>query len=116
MASWFSRQWHVQTPAVGSIAQVEEICKASEAVPCNDTSCIDVVAVCHEFTDHCHKQTLLEVNPSVPVLATTKAAVSTSSFFTNQVMLILLPVSYQIMEALRDRPRDSRIQWRLERK
>lgn len=33
-------------------------------------SMIDVVAISHEFTDHCHKETLLEVNRDVPVFAT----------------------------------------------
>lgn len=32
-------------------------------------SWIDVVAVSHEFTDHCHRETLLEVHPDVPVVA-----------------------------------------------
>ncbi|KAK3044267.1 hypothetical protein LTS18_001751, partial [Coniosporium uncinatum] len=36
--------------------------------------CIDAVAVSHEFTDHCHKDTLLEIERDVPVFATTKAA------------------------------------------
>jgi L-ascorbate metabolism protein UlaG (beta-lactamase superfamily) len=31
---------------------------------------IDVVAVCHEFTDHCHRETLEEVGKDVPVFAT----------------------------------------------
>ncbi|KAI9660736.1 MAG: hypothetical protein M1831_003428 [Alyxoria varia] len=35
---------------------------------------IDAIIVSHEFTDHCHKQTLLEVDPSVPVFAADKAA------------------------------------------
>jgi hypothetical protein len=35
---------------------------------------IDAVAVSHEFTDHCHKETLLEIHPDVPVLAIKEAA------------------------------------------
>lgn len=31
---------------------------------------IDVVAISHEFTDHCHRETLLEIHPDVPILAT----------------------------------------------
>ncbi|KAF2203329.1 hypothetical protein GQ43DRAFT_390251 [Delitschia confertaspora ATCC 74209] len=44
---------------------------------------IDCVAISHEFTDHCHKETLLEVHPDVPVIATEKAAalISTYSHF-----------------------------------
>lgn len=35
---------------------------------------IDAVVVSHEFTDHMHKETLLEVPTSVPVFAASKAA------------------------------------------
>lgn len=35
---------------------------------------VDAVAVSHEFTDHCHNATLLEVDAAVPVFATKKAA------------------------------------------
>ena len=35
---------------------------------------IDAVIVSHEFTDHCHRQTLLQVDPRVPVFAADKAA------------------------------------------
>jgi L-ascorbate metabolism protein UlaG (beta-lactamase superfamily) len=33
-------------------------------------SCIDAVVICHEFTDHCHKDTLLELEREVPVFGT----------------------------------------------
>lgn len=32
-------------------------------------SMIDAVIVSHEFTDHCHRETLLEVDRDVPVFA-----------------------------------------------
>ncbi|KAF2721392.1 hypothetical protein K431DRAFT_284986 [Polychaeton citri CBS 116435] len=35
---------------------------------------IDCVTISHEFTDHCHRQTLLQVKKGVPVLATREAA------------------------------------------
>ncbi|KAL9633804.1 MAG: hypothetical protein Q9164_004477 [Protoblastenia rupestris] len=35
---------------------------------------IDAIVVSHEFTDHCHKQTLLEVDARTPVFATNRAA------------------------------------------
>lgn len=35
---------------------------------------IDAVAICHEFSDHCHEATLREIDPSVPIIATDKAA------------------------------------------
>jgi hypothetical protein len=35
----------------------------------DEGSWIDAVVVCHEFTDHMHKETLLEIRKSVPVFA-----------------------------------------------
>ena len=35
---------------------------------------IDAVIISHEFTDHMHRETLLEVPPFVPIFATSKAA------------------------------------------
>ncbi|KAI7665161.1 hypothetical protein KC318_g7277, partial [Hortaea werneckii] len=79
--------------AVGSIAQLEELARemeilasglrlgqgrktnaAIEAASGPDETFIDAVAVSHEFTDHCHKETLLEVHPDVPVFAIHEAA------------------------------------------
>jgi hypothetical protein len=37
-------------------------------------SWIDTVVVCHEFTDHMHKETLLEISKTVPVFAAPTAA------------------------------------------
>jgi L-ascorbate metabolism protein UlaG (beta-lactamase superfamily) len=42
----------------------------ADAVAVEEETFIDVVAISHEFTDHCHKDTLLEVSKDVPVLAT----------------------------------------------
>lgn len=39
-------------------------------------TCIDLVAISHEFTDHCHKETLMDVHRDVPVFAA-----DVSSFF-----------------------------------
>jgi L-ascorbate metabolism protein UlaG (beta-lactamase superfamily) len=36
-------------------------------------SYIDAVIICHEFADHMHKETLLEISPTVPIFATAKA-------------------------------------------
>jgi hypothetical protein len=47
---------------------------AVKEVEAKSKSTIDVVLVSHEFTDHMHQATLLELSPSVPVLATQKAA------------------------------------------
>lgn len=45
-----------------------------------EESFIDVVAISHEFTDHCHKETLLELHSDVPVFATEQAATLISSW------------------------------------
>ncbi|KAK5732788.1 hypothetical protein LTR17_010206 [Elasticomyces elasticus] len=88
-AAWFSRQWHATKSAVGSIAELEELAwesevltaglrtgsssrKSSAAVEHGQTF-IDALVISHEFTDHCHKETLLEVNADVPVFATKEA-------------------------------------------
>jgi hypothetical protein len=41
---------------------------------------IDAVVISHEFTDHMHKPTLLELSPRVPVLATPKAYATIKSW------------------------------------
>jgi hypothetical protein len=92
VASWFSRQWHVEPPACGTISAVEELCAKVEYISQSSSSSsstsgtatplkleksrphIDAIAISHEFTDHCHKETLLACDPSTPVIASTKAA------------------------------------------
>jgi len=87
VAKWFSQQWHATESAVKTIAEVEEVARQIEIMagglrlgkkrrtsnvkvaPGVETF-IDAVAISHEFTDHCHKETLLEVHPDVPVFAT----------------------------------------------
>jgi hypothetical protein len=90
-AKWFSQQWHSEPPAVGSIPAVEELCRELDTLASGAGSggkgrvsnghaepagkgFIDLVAISHEFTDHCHKETLLEVHPDVPVFATDVSA------------------------------------------
>jgi hypothetical protein len=81
VAGWFSQQWHAVESKVKSVAEVEELVMQIEMLAGGkiysrrksygeEESLIDVVAVSHEFTDHCHKETLLEVHPNVPVFAT----------------------------------------------
>jgi len=83
VARWFSQQFHAIESAIQSIAEVEELARQIEILACGlrlgkgrknagmDTETfIDAVAISHEFTDHCHKETLLEVHPDVPVFAT----------------------------------------------
>jgi hypothetical protein len=88
IARWFSQQWHAEESAAKTIADVEALAKRAEShdnienrqgdTPENGeedaTSPIDVVAISHEFTDHCHRETLLEISSSVPVFAPKKAA------------------------------------------
>ncbi|KAJ6615602.1 hypothetical protein B0H10DRAFT_1801214 [Mycena sp. CBHHK59/15] len=56
----FSTQWHVVPSCAQRVADI--------GTP------IHAVVISHEWTDHCHKATLLEVPPSVPVFAADKAA------------------------------------------
>ena len=93
VASWFSQQFHTTKSAVQSIAELEELVREIEILASGlrlgferksngavaeseggTESFIDAVAVSHEFTDHCHKETLLEVHPDVPVFAIKEAA------------------------------------------
>jgi len=82
VARWFSQQWHAIESDCANIAEVEELARRIEIMAgslrwskrklknldLSTETCIDAVAISHEFTDHC--QTLLEVHPDVPVFAT----------------------------------------------
>ena len=87
VAPFFSQQWHKQPSIVQTIAEVEDAIQGIEEAACGihtDTISkpivdadskplaatmgneskhwwIDLVVVSHEFTDHMHKETLLEV-------------------------------------------------------
>ncbi|CAN9343060.1 unnamed protein product [Alternaria alternata] len=96
VAKWFSQQFHATESAVKSVAEVEELARQVEILAgglrmgrkgrkrnieeVEEESYVDCVAVSHEFTDHCHKETLLEVHRDVPVLATDQAANLISSW------------------------------------
>ncbi|RYN33730.1 hypothetical protein AA0113_g1862 [Alternaria arborescens] len=96
VAKWFSQQFHATESAVKSVAEVEELARQVEILAgglrmgrkgrkrnieeVEEESYVDCVAVSHEFTDHCHKETLLEVHRDVPVLATEQAANLISSW------------------------------------
>lgn len=68
------------------MSEIEDLLKKAESSEAYDLdpdllgssttvlSYIDAVVISHEFTDHCHRETLLEVHPDVPVFASTKAA------------------------------------------
>ncbi|KAG0651490.1 hypothetical protein D0Z07_1976 [Hyphodiscus hymeniophilus] len=101
VAPFFSQQWHKEPSAVQTIEEVEDVIRGIEeaarvdendeaqetiiGVDCRSDdvdveqiregeSWIDAVVICHEFTDHMHKETLLEVRKSVPVFAAPTAA------------------------------------------
>lgn len=92
VASWFSQQFHATPSSVQSIGGVEELIREIEILTSGlrlgagrqtnkeldeiafDETLIDAVAVSHEFSDHCHKDTLLEIHPDVPIFAIKEAA------------------------------------------
>lgn len=69
VASWFSTQWHVVPPTVQTMEELTGVLAEQE-----EGGQVDCVAISHEFTDHCHEATLLELAKNVPVVATEKAA------------------------------------------
>ncbi|EXJ61897.1 hypothetical protein A1O7_02328 [Cladophialophora yegresii CBS 114405] len=82
VASWFSKQWHLVQSSVRTIDGLNAILCDAEGLESqtaaeagrNGCSFIDAIVISHEFTDHCHQATLREVDRTVPVIATTKAA------------------------------------------
>jgi hypothetical protein len=68
VAAFFSQQWHATKSAVGTIKEVEDCIQRIGGEQ------IDLVVVSHEFTDHMHKETLLDIDIEVPIYATAKAA------------------------------------------
>jgi hypothetical protein len=73
VASWFSTQWHVEAPTVQTMDELNSLLlQLEERQP--GASAIDVVVISHEFTDHCHQATLVELSKQTPVFATDKAA------------------------------------------
>lgn len=87
VAKFFSQQWHKEESAVQTIPEVEKVIRGIENAALRGSdkeeeiedaeawqSPIDAVVVSHEFTDHMHKETLLEIPSTVLVLASTKAA------------------------------------------
>lgn len=84
VAAWFSTQWHVVAPTVQTMQELEELLAELEGEEEEGNeqdgsggevaSHVDCVVISHEFTDHCHQATLLELPKGVPVVATEKAA------------------------------------------
>lgn len=97
VASWFSTQTHVVPPALATLAELQAVLKTlegggdggggggggaesdsgtgkEEIEEGQERSYIDAVAISHEFTDHCHKATLLELPRDTPIYAADVAA------------------------------------------
>lgn len=86
VAWWFSTQHHVISPSVESLKDLNALLRAveqrglsaesddEESSEDDATSFIDVVAISHEFTDHCHRATLEELPKDTTVFATDVAA------------------------------------------
>jgi hypothetical protein len=91
IAPWFSKQCHASKSGVqtfqeleGQLENVERVASLRERGheahqysadrKSAGRSMIDAVIISHEFTDHCHKETLLGLDPAIPVFATKKAA------------------------------------------
>lgn len=91
VAHWFSQQWHAVASSVQTMAELNGLLREIEKMAQLDApisagrnndyldqdserSYIDAVIISHEFTDHCNKDTLLEVDPDTPVFATKSAA------------------------------------------
>jgi hypothetical protein len=83
VAWWFSTQHHVIASSVptledlnGALREVEGrgLSEEDKGEVDDDASFIDVVAISHEFTDHCHRATLEELPRNTAILATDVAA------------------------------------------
>ena len=82
VASWFSKQWHTIDSSVQTIPELQDrLREINDLIKPRRTKSkkptpnqIDLVICSHEFSDHCHKETLLEIDPNTPVIATPKAA------------------------------------------
>lgn len=96
-AAWFSKQWHATKSRIQTFQELEdrlvklesislareighEAHELADARKSSHNSMIDAVVISHEFTDHCHKETLLELNPSTPVFAAKEAVTLVKSW------------------------------------
>jgi hypothetical protein len=97
IAACFSKQWHAIQSTVQTFQELQaqlrtlerisnageiahETHEGSDGRASPDNSMIDAVIISHEFTDHCHKETLLELDPAIPIFATTEAAAMIKSW------------------------------------
>lgn len=111
VASWFSKQWHAITPAYSSIAAVEALCWEVEDKERREGRVIDAVAISHEFTDHCHEQTLRELDPDTPVFAN-DVCILFHRFLASHIDSNHIESNHapEIVETLHHDPHDPRLQ------
>lgn len=100
VAAFFSRQWHVELPSVQNQQDLEDTIWRIENKEKNKERTvigIDIIAISHEFTDHMHQATLLDLPKSVPVIASTKAALIIRSWkhFTQVIDLPIFNGNWQ---------------------
>jgi hypothetical protein len=93
VAGWFSTQWHRIESSVQTIQDLNSVLEEREDLELHNLgrsswessedsnasasasgNYLGAIIISHEFTDHCHRKTLQEVDPSVPCFATSKAA------------------------------------------
>lgn len=91
VARFFSTQWHTVESCVRNLTELSQRLQSIEArtqdqdqrlttkghlkpSKNSNTSHIDAVVISHEFTDHCNKGTLLELDSATPIFATQRAA------------------------------------------
>ncbi|PYI26330.1 hypothetical protein BP00DRAFT_419792 [Aspergillus indologenus CBS 114.80] len=72
-SSWLSHITHVEQEKFQSIAQVEQLARDISR-PSGTEGHIDAVVVSHPFSDHNHKDTLIQLASTVPVYAAREAA------------------------------------------
>ncbi|KAK6335662.1 hypothetical protein TWF696_002429 [Orbilia brochopaga] len=71
IAGWVSTQEHAIESCVKDIG---DLLSAIRTFDGDEGNGIDAVIVSHEFTDHCHRETLMQVSSAVPVFAAGKNA------------------------------------------
>ncbi|PYI19616.1 hypothetical protein BO99DRAFT_473531 [Aspergillus violaceofuscus CBS 115571] len=72
-SSWLSHITHVEQEKFQTIAQVEQLARDISG-PRDSEGHIDAVIVSHPFSDHTHKDTLIQLASTVPVYAACEAA------------------------------------------
>ena len=110
---WFSRQWHSTRSSVQSIAELNERLSKLEthdgpnSTLCNPNSFnghnpyIDAAVISHGYTDHCNKDTLLELDSETVILADEAAANTIRSWHYFAVVQELPRLSNKTLDWMR---------------